>query len=766
MRRFVAPVGVVVALVVVLGLAVPRPDGRPIVAAPVDRVLIVSLPGVAWDDLEDHDLPNLRAFVDDAAVGDLSTRIGRSRASTTDAYLTMGAGTRALAPSVDVAVALDPDETYAGVQTADILQRRLGQVPDGVAYLAVGAAIDRNESGPFGGRPGRLGDLLAEAGVHRAIVANADAAEGFVSDEPPPDGSYARGATTTLMGSDGIVPGGTVGRALLVDDPLAPFGRRLDPATVLTAFEAEWDLPGRAVVMVEASDLSRAAGYGPRSTPAQRRALRVDALERADALLGELLERTDPASDAVLVVSPVAASASPELAVVALRTPSVTGGVLRSPTTRRDGYVQLADVAPTVLDLLGEPEPEEVEGRAFRVSARPAGDDRVGELAAEATAAGFRDSLMTVVVPIIIGGLALLALATAFRDRLRPGGRALLRPAAFFALGVVPATFLAAQISAVTGTTAAYLLAVVVLAALCATPALLADRRWPGTGALVACGAIVGLIVIDVFAGAPLQVNAVFGYSVAVAGRFAGLGNLAFALFGSAAVVLGALVVERYGDRGYPAAVALFVGVVLVEGLPMLGADVGGVLSMVPAFGVTAIVLRGRRPSARDAAWLGLAAVGAVLLFAFVDGARPSGQQTHLARLAEHLVGGRFGAFVDTLTRRLQASFGGAELAAWGVVLLLILGVAVYAGLVARRIVGPGATRRGALGPPQAAAAGLSVLAAVGLVANDSSIAVPATMLIVVVPALILHLLAEDGAGRRLDPPSAGPSAERVAVGA
>ena len=89
--------------------------------------------------------PNLEAFVSDAAVGDLSTRIGRRRASTTDAYLSIGAGTRSLAPTVDVAVALDPDETYAGVRTADILERRLGRVPSGVAYLAVGAAIDLNE---------------------------------------------------------------------------------------------------------------------------------------------------------------------------------------------------------------------------------------------------------------------------------------------------------------------------------------------------------------------------------------------------------------------------------------------------------------------------------------------------------------------------------------------------------------------------------------------------------------------------------------------
>lgn len=744
-RRWAVPGA---ALALLLGLAAVvggRAGGSAIVDEPVRRVLVVSLPGVAWSDVQDHDLPNLQRFVGQAAVGDLSTRIGRRRASTTDAYLSLGAGTRALAPTVDVAVALDPDETYGGVRTADILQRRLGRVPDGVAYLAAGAATELNVDGPFGGQPGRLGDLLDDAGVARAVIANADAAEGFVSDEPPPDGAFARGAATMLMGRDGIVPGGTVGRSLLVDDPAAPFGRRLDEAAVLTAFDEAWTGPGRRVVLVEASDLSRAAAYGPRATSAQRRALRDDALSRSDALLGQLLDRVDPARDAVLVLSPVSAGSSPELAVVALATPSVDGGVLRSSTTRRDGYVQLADVAPTVLHLVGEDEPDDIEGRSFEVSDRPAAG-RVDELADEAAAAGFRDSLMPLVVPLVIAALAVLALATWRRDHLPTRAVALLRPAAHVALGVVPATFLASQIPAVVGSTPAYLAAVVVLALGVGLALWALDRRRPGLGPIAALAVIVGMFTVDVLLGAPLQVNAVFGYSVAVAGRFAGLGNLAFALFGSATVLLAALLVDRYGRRVLPAVGGLLVAVVLLEGLPMLGADVGGVLSMVPAFGVCMLLLAGRRPTVRDLAALVLAAATTVLLFAFVDVARPAGQRTHLARLAEHLVDGRWSSFSDSLTRRLQASFGGAEVAAWALVLGLIVVVAAYVVLVGTGRLGPARAARAARPsgwlsrpPAVAAIAGAAVLAGLGLVANDSSIAVPATMLIVIAPIAVLQ---------------------------
>src|SRR3546814_4017775 len=102
-----------VLLVVVGGCASPEPVGEP----PVRRVLVVSLPGVSWAEVQEADLPNLDAFVEEAAIGDISTRIGRRRASSTDAYLTIGAGTRSIAPSVDVAVALRSEEHTSELQS-------------------------------------------------------------------------------------------------------------------------------------------------------------------------------------------------------------------------------------------------------------------------------------------------------------------------------------------------------------------------------------------------------------------------------------------------------------------------------------------------------------------------------------------------------------------------------------------------------------------------------------------------------------------------
>jgi hypothetical protein len=733
------------ALAALAGVAGCGSDAQDLGEPAVDRVLVVSLPGVSWDDVGDGDLPNLEALVDDAAIGDLSTRIGRRDARITDAYLSIGSGTRAVVPSIDRAVALDPEESYGGVPAWEILERRRGAVPSGIFYLAIGEALDVNDESVFGAEVGTLGDALEQAGVDRAVIANADAAEGFVSDQPPPDGAFVRSAATALMDSDGIVPGGTVGRGLLMDDPDAPFGRRLDPRAVMTAFDQAWNRTDRNVTLVEASDLVRADFYGPRATPSQRRALRAEALADADALLGRLLQQVDPERDAVVVLSPVSPGSSPALGVVAVQAPGADSGLLESATTRRAGYVQLADVAPTVLSLLGEDTPDDIEGRAFQmVDPDEQGSGRVTGLVDAADAAEFRDQLVPLVVTVITVVITLLVLATSRRVPLPVAARSRLAPLAFGVLGVVPATFLVGRLDVVRGSTLGYLLTVVAIGAVLGVVASRVDRRWPGVGVIVSLGVIVVLVAGDVLFGAPLQLNTVFGYSVGVAGRFAGLGNLAFALFGSATIVLAALLAQRGGARGFRVALVLLGLVVLIEGLPMLGADVGGTISMVPAFGVTGLVLAGRRVGVREAAGLAVGTVVALLGFAFIDAARTPQKHTHLARLAEHVIDGRWGQFFDSLSRRWQASFGGAETAGWITVAAILLIAGLYVALV-------GTGRMGINGPrwdrwTNAAVAGLLVLGAVGLIANDSSFAVPATMLIVVGPVIVLRNVGVAGA--------------------
>ena len=707
--------------------------GQSVATEPVGRVLVISLPGAHWADVRSGHMPNLARFVRHAAVGDLATRIGRKPTTAADAYLSMSAGTRAVAPTLEPGAAFDAQESYGAVPAGEVFRRRTADRAKGIGYLSIGTAAEVNAASRYGARIGLLGDRLAEAEVARAVIANAD--------RPEPDEVIAvdRSAATALMDSDGLVPDGSVRRDLRLTDGRAPYGTRLDRDVTLDAFDAVWrGRRGPRIVLVETSDLARAHGYRDVAAPEQYRKLRSNALADSDKLIGELLARVDGDRDAVVVLSPVAPPGAPALGVVALRAPTTDGGLLRSATTRRDGYVQLADVTPTLLSLVGVRPPSDIEGRPFRVGGGTDDDDHLDVLAAAVADAHFRDDIVPAVVLSFVAVLVLMTLAFLFRSRIPDQAQSALRPLALSTLGAIPATYVAGAVGFLSGNLVAYAAFVIVFAAGVAAVATVIDKRWPGTALIVALGAIVVVIGGDVARGAPLQLNTVFGYSVAVAGRFAGLGNLAFALLAPSALLCAVALARRFGRPGVSLAVALLVGVVLLDGLPFFGADVGGVLSMVPAFAVCALSLLGRRVRWQTVVGAFTLAVFTVLTFAFFDLARPPAARTHLARIAEHVVDLRWAPIANSLSRRWQASFGTPSLAAWAALAVVVVSVGVYLLVVdARHRRADAAVGDASI---QFAVPGLVLLAGLGLLANDSSFAVPGAMLIVVAPAAILHL--------------------------
>ena len=126
---------------------------------------------------------------------------------------------------------------------------------------------------------------------------------------------------------------------------------------------------GRAVVLVEGSDLVRADLAGRFASDEQRTRLRTQALRDTDGLVGRLLGDVDPKRDAVIVVGPAPPEQRPSLTPVAVQAAGFAPGLLRSTTTRKDGFVNIVDVAPTILHLFGLDRPESMEGRQMESAA-------------------------------------------------------------------------------------------------------------------------------------------------------------------------------------------------------------------------------------------------------------------------------------------------------------------------------------------------------------------------------------------------------------
>lgn len=724
----VAPTVIVTAA---SGTAAAR-DGDP----KARRVLVISLPAVSWKDVNKHELPNLNRLLDNSAVADLTNRSVRRDSRLGDGYITLGAGTRSigsLSETTSDGHAFEVGERFGADTAGQVYARRTGRDAEhGLVYLDINAIVDRNKKELYDAEIGALGDALARAGWTRAVIANGDGQD----VEDVEGGYYRRQAVTSLMGNDGRVPAGAVGPELVAADPAAPFGLRYDNDAVLGAFRPVWK--DRSVVLVEASDLVRADAYRQFATPEQRDQLFARALRRTDALVGALLREVDPRSDAVMVVGATPSLRESTLTIAALRAPGVEPGLLRSGTTRRSGFVQLIDMAPTILERAGVTEPDSMEGRPAEVG-RGGGSaaDRRALLEDADAAAKFRDDLVQSVVVLFVVVQILLVLAAliwlARPDRRR--ATTIVHVGALASLGLIAAVLLARAVPFDEIGSLAYWSWLLGGSLALAGLYWQARRRHELLPLMLALGVIVAVFVFDVLVGTPLQFNNPLGYSPRVAGRFSGYGNLAYAALASAAVLLAGLLAHRIGGRrGAIAAIALLGVVFVVDGVPFWGADVGGVLSILPAYAVTAYLLLGVRVRLRTAVLAGSAAVAAVLLFGAYDLTRPSDERTHLGRLFE--TGGSRGwsGFWTVIQRKIDENVGVFFRSQWLIIVVLVLAFLAY--LLARhRERLRGIVRQ--IPEMRAAFIGFAILSVLGFVLNDSGIAIPGLMLAILNASII-----------------------------
>lgn len=649
----------------------------------VDHVIVVGVAGLRWSDVTGDGTPALAELVRSGSAGTLSVRSAQGVTCPLEGWLTLGAGGYA------TGVAAEPDPSGG---CGDRVPPPVSS--SGIAVPAMPELVERNQRPRLATHPGTLG-----RGVPCAT---------------------AIGPGAALAASD---PAGAVDHYL----PALP----ADPAGVL------------ARCPLTVADLGTVAGDGP---PRDRD------LARLDDQVGRIRAARPPGS--VLVVAGVAETDArqPRLHLVVVHGPGFQPGWLRSPSTRRVPYVQLVDLAPTVLERLGQPVPGQLAGRplAGDATGRPA---ELVELRDQLVDTDTQAVAQRATVGWFFGGLAgvLFALVVTAVWLLHPARRAARRPRAWPAaagrwLGVVAlavsavpaATFVANLVpwwrSAAPAVTAA---AVVVAVATTMTGlAIWWARRhpdWPDRVRvrLAVLAALTLLVFLaDGVTGGWLQLNSLLGYNPLVAGRFTGLGNIAFAVYAVAAVLLATML--AYGHRRMAAlwrVAAVAVPVVVFDGLPRWGADFGGVLALVPTF-----VLLGLLVAEARVTWLRLAAAGAggvalVLAVGWWDARRPPADRSHLGRFVISLTDG---SALQIIQRKLLTN---VELLLLGPhTMLAALGVLVGVALLLIRP--PAAVRRvyGAWPATRAGMLCLAMLAGLGFAANDSGVAVPTVMGLVILP--------------------------------
>ncbi len=641
-----------------LGSITPAPAAQPTSQhrSGVRRVLVISVPALAWADVVRVHPPAIERLLSRSAIADMSTRVISHSTKPDDAYLTFGAGTRTEGrPGVDgVAVPL---------------------VGGGIAVPGMPAIVAHNRNLLYDARPGALGDALSAARWRAVVIADGDR-----GPRGAPGSTSHHEAVLGLADHRGRVPGGSVSDALLRYDPTAAFGRRLDPAAVDAELARSWD--DHTVALVEASDLARADAAAAVAPPSERRRLVDGALRRTDDLVDRLLRRVDPAQDAVMLVAPYHSSTQVQLTVAALSAPDTPAGLLRSPTTRRAGFVQIVDAGPTVLDLAGIARPDAMEGRPFEaVRSRDTLGAKVRTLVDADQAARFRDAHLAAGTNIVVAASLALATATALVLALhRRRVRSALQLLALVLPGWLVGTFLARVTGFESRGTTAYWLYLLVFALGFAAVCALAGRGRTALPLGLALGSLAAVHVGDALTGARLELSTVFGYSPIVGIRLAGLGNMAYAQLAAASLVVSGLLAWRVrGRRGTASAIGLLAVALVTIAAPFWGQNFGGSLAAAPVFVVVGLLLSGRRVRARSIAVVAGTAVSLGLVIGFVDLLRPAASRTHVGRFFERVGTDGWHGFTLVIHRKANQSLGTLRHSMWtpmtigGVLFLLFL---------------------------------------------------------------------------------------------
>ena len=778
MRRFGAHVAALLA--VVLGCAAGTAsaagggDDRR-----AERVVVVAIPTLTWGLVADEAPPALTGLLSRSAVASASVRTIGADTTAGEAYATVGAGNRVAVGDELGGIAFPADGEVDGEAAAVVLARRSGAPVGGAAVVHLGmpAIATANDRLLYGAEAGALGSALRAGGLTAAVVANADR-EADLDIEAEPLRAH-REAVLAVADRSGTVAAGEVGSTLLARDPTAPLGSRLDPDAVVAAFARAAPAD---VVVVELSDLDRADAFRAYATPAAAADARSRALAATDGLLGRLLEQIDLDRDLVLVLAPTAPRGPAQLTVAAMAGPGVEPGLAESGTTGRPGYVTLPDVAPTILSALGVDQPGAMNGAPISAvgGARP--DAATWEARAEDNErALFRNRatgpLTVVFIVLLVVGLAVAAVALS-GARPRPGWRRAASLLQLVALAVPLVSYLAGLVRedrlGVVGSILAVLAAAVVVAVLARLAGVLVGGHDRGTRAilppLLLLSATAVVLLLDVFVGAPLQIDTAFGYGggAIVAGRFTGYGNLAGGLLALSVIAAttgawGLLQLRRGAEAGpSPRAVAAiaaaFAFTVVVTGLPGLGRDVGGVLAIVPGFALVLAVLTGVRVSWQRLVLVAVATVGILAVFGAVDLLRPAERRGHLGRLIAQTAGDQGTSGLATvIERKVVANLTILGSSVWSIVIPVAF--AFLAFLVWR----PPRTMATLLRVPGLRAFLVGSLATCALAAllNDSGIAIPGIMLTLLLPylahvALELPAATPGADGARAPAPAAG----------
>jgi hypothetical protein len=368
----------------------------------------------------------------------------------------------------------------------------------------------------------------------------------------------------------------------------------------------------------------------------------VDAGKQSDHIIKALAKRPD-VTLIVAGIGPPPGSDDPSLQ--ALYVLPAAAGWLTSASTRRDGIVNLTDLTATLIAAGGRSEggsPARVDGFPFKL--RPeiltatAAQDHLEAVAALSDAAVRADTAMGVGGAMLLAVLIVSVTAGRFavaRPILHWGT---LLPATMLLTGAVPWNATRWPVLVLLATLAGWSIAL--------TAAVSAGaKRLNVPFALAAAAVTVTAFSLDAALGGAMEPGSMLNSRPINGGRWYGFGNVTFAVYAAATLVLVGYLAHRLRTSGHRRAALISVavigfGVVLCEGWPSMGADFGGVIALTPALLWLLLAL-----AEIPITWPKLIAIGGsalllVMAISWLDWRRGPTARTHLGGFFQRVLDG------------------------------------------------------------------------------------------------------------------------------
>jgi len=557
-------------------------------AAPGRPVVIIGIPGLRWTDISQRATPALWRLAEHGSVGSLVVSAVRTYTCPADAWLTLNAGARAMAPR---------PAPHACAPLPAVIQApgsRAATVPALSGRAGIEAYNRQFSYGP------EWGLLATAAGPGGCVAAAGPGAALAVASRPGDVADYAGrtgGAIRSAEKECGL---------LVADLGALPAAGGARQAAVRAADRAAGGIiaaaPRGAIVM--------AAGLGDGSAP-HLRAVIVSGPGFGPGLLR------------------AASTRQPGLVLATDLTPSVL-------QWRGQG----ADLGPGVI---GSPLRSAGRGPLAAAVAMLTGQDTAVQVNRSTLAPYFLSyglglaAVFGLIALVLRGDTAARRRRAAYRVAAMLGGAI---PAGSFLGGLTPWPTAAHPALLLYGTGLAA--AVVIAAAALAGP----WRRDPVGGPGFIGAVTVAVIGADVITGSHLQLATPFGLSALTAGRYYGIGNDAIGTYAIggllAAAWAGATAARRTGRRGRAVAAAGAVALVtvVVAAWPGFGAKVGGTIAMVPGFLVLLGGLAGIRITPRRGAVIAVSGIVLIAVLAVLNYLVPATGASDIGAFVGHVLHG------------------------------------------------------------------------------------------------------------------------------